>query len=278
MLHKYDKNQGIDSADKIPNLKEFIKYLNQTVDMFDRHVSDEEFERKDSDIHKLFVSLFNLYTDIDSKNTNRTNDSFFDKKIMEEMLGKNIQLDQIKSTNTNKKFPLKTHKSDLKWENNRSINSEKVVRDIYRKTLKDLQTSDDKPIIFSDKKQLTNTRNTDKLPPSNIFLAKKDNSKPNAKKIYVDHYSSSNYLTEEISPSSVPQYLPKKNHPKQINIDHVSTPNLHNKPVNNTTNQYMHTSNNNLESDEDTISKTYLYENTEDIDKKINKLKQLLKK
>ena len=38
---------------KNPNIKEYIKYLDYTVKMFDKHVSEEDFEKKDSDIYKL---------------------------------------------------------------------------------------------------------------------------------------------------------------------------------------------------------------------------------
>jgi hypothetical protein len=47
-----------------PNVKEFVKYLDYTVKVFDKHVAEEDFENKDSDVYKLFDTLFHMYDNI----------------------------------------------------------------------------------------------------------------------------------------------------------------------------------------------------------------------
>lgn len=42
---------------KIPNLKEFVKYLDQTLKLFDNHIAEKDFENKNSDVYKLFPKL-----------------------------------------------------------------------------------------------------------------------------------------------------------------------------------------------------------------------------
>ena len=72
-ITKSYQNISKQDNDKIPNIKEFIKNLDQIFKLFDKHIADEEFENKNSDIYKLFISLFNIYKDLDSKNITKTN-------------------------------------------------------------------------------------------------------------------------------------------------------------------------------------------------------------
>lgn len=46
---------------KNPNIKEFIQYLDHTLAMFQNHLSEEDFERTDSDVYKLFTTIFKMY-------------------------------------------------------------------------------------------------------------------------------------------------------------------------------------------------------------------------
>jgi hypothetical protein len=49
---------------KTPNIKEFIKYLDQTLNLFEEHVPGTDFQNPDSNINKLFNTLFSMYRDI----------------------------------------------------------------------------------------------------------------------------------------------------------------------------------------------------------------------
>lgn len=41
---------------RTPNLKEFIKYLEQTVKLFENHVAGDDFKNKNSEVYRLFVT------------------------------------------------------------------------------------------------------------------------------------------------------------------------------------------------------------------------------
>ena len=310
-------NESVINKEKIPNLKEFIKYLNQTLDMFDQHVPSEEFERKDSDIHKLFVSLFNLYTDIDSKkeNSNNTDPVFFDKNIVAGLINTNHNVNPNNNINPKSNIgsvgrKIKIPKDNFKWENNKSINSEKLAREIYKKTLNDLKTLDNEPIITSSENkniQLNlkkinmyntsdNVYNDPSSPTPVIPFAKKSYSKP--KKIYVDHYSSSHTYDQSS------QYKPKtkkletkkfRNRSQRESTDSFSTKYYNyypietaikeknplfspNKNTRDNNNYDIYTTDSKNDSDLSNILDNESCENTEDIDKKIRKLKELLKK
>ena len=62
-----NKNNVSNNNNKILNIKEFVQYLEQTLSMFDKHISAEDFEDKNSDVHKLFTTLFSMYTDMENK-------------------------------------------------------------------------------------------------------------------------------------------------------------------------------------------------------------------
>lgn len=43
------------------NLRDFIRYLNLTLNILDKNVADEDFEKPDSDVYKFFIMLFKIY-------------------------------------------------------------------------------------------------------------------------------------------------------------------------------------------------------------------------
>ncbi len=158
------------SQNKIPNLKEFIKYLDQTLKMFDQHIAEEEFENKNSDVYKLFVTLFNIYTDLDVKKTrkndnpknnmleicqnkyeqnndNQNNDNQNNKNIIDNVEINSIIQQHIENRKKNKN-------ANPKWENNRTnLDSDKQAREIYNKSMMELKTSENNgPILFSNAK------------------------------------------------------------------------------------------------------------------------------
>ena len=165
MSNNFDFNisQISNKNDKPPNLKEFIKYLNQTLNMFDKHVADEDFEKKDSDVYKLFTILFNIYTDLDSKYCAPENIENSDKTI-------NISTNVTKNVTKNDEIDInsiivqhienkkKQKKNVVKWENNHSrIESDKIAREIYNKSMLELCTPDNNnPIIFTEDKIIEN--------------------------------------------------------------------------------------------------------------------------
>lgn len=104
------------------NIKEFVKYLDQTVQMFEKRVPARDFEDPNSDVHKLITDLITVY--------NKTN-----KKR-----GYNHE-DSNKSDNREIR---KNRSSRLAWENNRIYNeSENDILDKFR-------TKMDKSIISTE--------------------------------------------------------------------------------------------------------------------------------
>lgn len=178
-------NSNIAKNDKPPNLKEFIKYLNQTLNMFDKHVADEDFEKKDSDVYKLFTILFNIYADLDSKYS-------IPENIINEEKINNISMNETKNILKNDEIDInsiivqhienkkKQKNNTVKWENNRSrIESDKIAREIYNKSMLELCTPDDNnPIIFTEDKNIDDQINDYKLKNNNKL--KNDNKLKNA--------------------------------------------------------------------------------------------------
>jgi hypothetical protein len=266
--YKIDINQN----NKIPNLKEFIKYLDQTLKLFDQHIAEEEFEKKDSDVYKLFIMLFNIYTDLDTKKTK--NESVTESpgsKHPKASNGVPKASNGVPKTDTganeidvnsiilqhieNRK---KHKKENPKWENNRSrLESERLVREIYNKSLLELQTTDNNgPILFTDakiKKDLFECQTTDSCFRHNKTSKKRNN--------YVDR--NDNHLLKSTN-----------------NILQTDTE---------TNNSDMYTDNDDGDANTEFIvhvpskqiikkSNKHCYEKTDDIDKKINMLKKLLNK
>lgn len=182
ILTKSNSLTGLPTAEqgKIPNLKEFIKYLDQTLKIFDQHIAEEDFENKDSDVYKLFTTLFNMYTDLDPKKnppmpelSKHQSDNISDVESISNKY--ESDKDNVSDINSiiaqhieNKK---KQKKNIPKWENNRpKIESEKMAQEIYKKSLLELYTPNkNDPIIITDNKK--NTKNV--IPNTKIAQNKK---------------------------------------------------------------------------------------------------------
>lgn len=152
---------------KIPNLKDFIKYLDQTLNMFDHYVSEEDYNNKDSDVHKLFVTLFNMYMDMENKKQQIPPEPSIKPMTQSKRetsdLPKNQVLDGININDIIDKH-LASRKKQLinrpKWENIKHrtrVDSDKFVKEIYHKSLLDLKTTEhNSPIILNYHDTITN--------------------------------------------------------------------------------------------------------------------------
>src|SRR5271154_3011981 len=112
-----------------PNIKEFIRYLNHTLEMFDHYVDKEDYEKKESDVYKLFITLFRLYANASNQ---PGTDTELDSSILVQHLDK---------------------KQNLPWENRRiDVPSEQLVQQMYKKSLREIETTEYGPIIFTEDK------------------------------------------------------------------------------------------------------------------------------
>lgn len=154
---------------KIPNLKDFIKYLDQTLNMFDHYVSEEDYNNKDSDVHKLFVTLFNMYMDMENKKQPTSVpipvSVHQNEKVKSEKSPTNKTIEGINIDHIIGKHLASRKKQSIdcpKWENINSrhrtrVDSDKFVKDIYYKSLLDLKTIEcDSPIIFDRSEKIKN--------------------------------------------------------------------------------------------------------------------------
>lgn len=281
---------NINQNSKIPNLKEFIKYLDQTLKMFDQHIAEEEFEKKDSDVHKLFVALFNIYTDLDAtKKENTTNNPRVKSPNQESTLinsihqPKNKDIDQVEINSIIQQHieNQKKYKPDnFKWENKTRLESEKLAREIYNKSLLELQTTDDSnagPILFTNAKydkssnQITANNNLHKKYTQNTKLASKNKYQKNKtekichKSTGKKYYNNNNKINDDEYASEFIKNI------AQINSDSDSD------------NSDIYTS---YDTDTEVITHIppskkkikHQYEKTDDIDKKIIALKKILNK
>ncbi|XWV26478.1 putative orfan [Tupanvirus soda lake] len=305
---------NVNTNNKIPNLKEFIKYLDQTLKMFDQHIAEEEFENKNSDVYKLFVTLFNIYTDLNAKKATNEN---INNKIQKE---KNINEPVIHQINSNSSVDTKDidinsiieqhienrkkqKKDNPKWENNRTrLESEKIVREIYKKSLLELQTSDDNgPILFTDAKiskydddivsnilstvshhtkiKSTNKPNTIKSYKNNIrqknlkyksivkksdeIIQNKSFCHKNDKKTIIDDNDNENIFIAQNTKESDKDNSEYDNFDMYTDTDENSVSVVHSPTKNKTNKKHQ---------------KIHKYEKTDDIDKKINVLKKILNK
>ncbi|XWV25219.1 putative ORFan [Tupanvirus deep ocean] len=312
---------NISTNNKIPNLKEFIKYLDQTLKMFDQHIAEEEFENKNSDVHKLFVTLFNIYTDLDSKKTKEN----INKSILnEEHKDESVKQKSINTTNIDTKDidinsiieqhieNRKNQKKDKpKWENNRTrLESEKIAREIYKKSLLELQTSDDNgPILFTNTKKSKNDDDivSNILNTVSLHTKTKSMSQPNAKSCKENiknkdiKYKSVVKKSEETIQKKTYRHKNNKkyvvNNDANDNIIDNDIENIYvsveNKKSDDNNNSEYDNFNMYTDTDENSVSivhspprnktnkkhqKTHKYEKTDDIDKKINVLKKILNK
>lgn len=137
------ETQKISNGEKIMNPKEFIEYLNQTWKLFGEHVTKEDFEKKDSDVNKLFMTLFNLYIELCNKNCLGTTDRMNKNEFIEEKMDSIIKKHVVnKKTRKIPKF---------RWENNRNeLGSDMIAQDMYKKSLLKYCTSENQgPISFN---------------------------------------------------------------------------------------------------------------------------------
>jgi hypothetical protein len=317
------------NSGKIPNLKEFIKYLDQTLKLFDNHIADEDFENKDSNVYKLFITLFNIYKDLDSKviiDSNKNTLQIHDpcnpnenKSIVINKSAENVDNIDINSIVTqhieNRK---KQKKNNYKWENISRIESDQMAHKLYQKSLMEIRTVDnDGPIIFSDKitkneenNNFTNKKSTKKLDGdidnTGILIDKKiiesqeknikNNKNVTDRKITkkLEKKSKNKHMMSNKTGAINKIFYAKKSNKKLLEDNkHSDSDEL----SENVQKCYKNTNTKNInhsdiytecESLEDIFShpkKKYdtqltveKYEKTDDIDKKINKLKKILNK
>lgn len=182
-------NNAQELNNKIPNLKNFVKYLNQTIELFDSHVSEEQFEKKDSDLHKLFVSLFNIYTESENSNynkddkknsvptqINKKNDS---NEEIEKLLNKHVE-DRKKQKlmkSSTEKLPVVTNKNMTRLE------SEKHAKQIYTRCLNEVKSSPEAPKKCNKQYAIIH-----KDTPKKISHCEKSKNKFKKDNMYVKHY------------------------------------------------------------------------------------------
>jgi len=159
----------MNSEGKIFNIKEFIKYLNKTVELLAPHIPNEEFEKRDSDVHKLFASLFSIYT-VDKPTFSKgpehhehnkheyqehepvdIND-FLEKHIETR---KNIEKKVIRKIDSGSKTRLDSDKSAMNVYNRCMRDAKSTGPVLYKKpddTYSDIYTTDnnDSPAIFKN--------------------------------------------------------------------------------------------------------------------------------
>lgn len=149
-------------SSKNPNIKEFIKYLDKTLDMFDKYIPDEDFERKDSDAYKLFTTLFRMYDDI------AQNDEPIKKN--------NNNISRIVAKHIKNKKRLKNNRP--KWENH-SVDSDIIAQKMYRNGMRNMYDTDDGPILFTEdvkKKQNPSKTLSVKAPNTSFFTDQSSDS------------------------------------------------------------------------------------------------------
>ena len=285
-----DPLNTIDQKNKTPNLKEFIKYLNQTLNMFDPHIAEEDFEKKDSDVYKLFTILFNFYTDLDvnEHKNNDENKNFIMNKIKngENKIKMIPKKDKILDSNSiisqHIKNKRKEKNSNCKWENNRSdLESDKYAHELYKKSLLKYHTSNsdnDAPIIFTADKKRNITRQNNSQQKSIVMEHSPGRYQANTKQYNLDikntnteqynldmkntnteQYNLDIYTNHDETESSKPQIkhnIHKTSKPKK----YITKPKIMNEKIIATKNKHI------------------VCEKTNDIDKKINDLKKILNK
>ena len=147
---------------RIPNLKEFIRYLEQTVKLFENHVDEEDFENKDSEVYKLFVTLFNLYTESDKKSSSESPYDLIKEKphvVPKEKSYAMTNESPPTKAREEKFYPKKIDKPKMDniikkhFENSKLMDSDKRSYEIYQRALRDLETvDDDEPILVNKPK------------------------------------------------------------------------------------------------------------------------------
>lgn len=274
-----------DCKNKIPNLKEFVKYLNKTIDMFD-HLSEEDFEKKDSDVGKLFHMLFNMYTDPETSKIKYTPDRFNDnnskikiKRPNRENTSDELNVNSIISQHVKNKMKQKKRIGKL---NNRYLSeSDRIAQELYDKNMYDIRSyknDGDKPIIFSEDEYTPRPiYNKARYFNQNIqdrYISRKDKYKSDDTTEHIDHHIAK---TENIEKKKI------KFHEK---IDHLAASSSIDPPreeinvrnIKKKTNLPELNIKSYMDSVRDINKRMVDYESTEEIDKKINNLKKILMK
>lgn len=132
-----------------PNLKEFVRYLNKTIDMFDHHIPDSEFENTESKVHQLFYSLFNIYLEnhpitLESEGYREARPVKYPSlPEIETMIHQHYDSKKIKPVVQSKVPERKSSILQALPEN--VEDSDAIARRIYRQSLADSGSSDEKP-------------------------------------------------------------------------------------------------------------------------------------
>ena len=59
---------------KLPSIKEFVAYLNQTVDILDQNNNEEDFKNPNSNVYKLFSMLLSAYANSEPEPQNTSSE------------------------------------------------------------------------------------------------------------------------------------------------------------------------------------------------------------
>lgn len=130
---------------KKQNIKEFIKYMEKTVDLFDGKVPSKDFEDENSEVYKLCKTLFAAYIGDEGKHSNY----IFHGSDSEQSDAASIVAKQIRKSRRDKK-----NKNGVMWENKREIEeSDKEVLEMFKNRIRDLRTEEG-PILFTDNNAL----------------------------------------------------------------------------------------------------------------------------
>lgn len=219
-------------AKKGPNIKEFVKYLDQTLDIFDGYVPNSDYTKPDSDVYRLLTMLFRMYDEISKKSEGKLSmeeiseqinkklggglggklsekfntidngnvmsipteldiNSIIEKHIENKKKQRNLRNFKLSETsNTHARYsdsikPLNLinsksnsiHNNKLKWDNFRPlVESDKQALEMYNKSLNDLRTTEDEPIIFTEDKEyvfmVDKQVNGNKSRPTNVGTKK----------------------------------------------------------------------------------------------------------
>jgi len=105
-------------ARKNINVKEFVEYLNHTMNMFDGHITEEELANKESNINKLICTLFHMYENmsVDERQQQKTHPKLYhNQSVFTEN-----DIEKIVNVSNIFHHKMETHKENPKWENKRN--------------------------------------------------------------------------------------------------------------------------------------------------------------
>jgi len=151
---------------KNPNIKEFVKYLDYTVKIFDKHVAEEDFEKKDSDVYKLFDTLLHMYDNISKENNPQINFDHlhFGADVMLRSSNR-IRAPDIDFCDCNEFNSDESHQSrgidmnninNPKWENNHPVSRiAKKMMDTHQRNIQNLTSVSDSLLTTENNSQYT---------------------------------------------------------------------------------------------------------------------------